>query len=87
MRAETGVGVFSVFKPGQAGGAILAFVVHAAQELDVTMVTAPGEHIRLHLGTVTGEVCHAVLAPSTVLAWLAFTLVDVYFTYFACNRC
>jgi hypothetical protein len=71
-----------LFQPRVAGGAILAFLIHAAQELDAAVVATPGQLVRLSLRTVAGVAGHAVLAPCTIQTWLALALINVDFANF-----
>ena len=79
--AQAGVAVLIAAQPGQAGGSVQAVVVHAAVELDVAAVSSPGELASGHdVGTVADVGGQAVLAPASVEAWLALTLVYVDLT-------
>lgn len=86
MRTQACVTVLSFIQPGLADGAVKALMVHTAKELDVAVLSSPGDLTLLCLGTMAAVGCSSVLAPASVLTWLTLTLVDVHLTQFPCRN-
>lgn len=76
------VTVFLLFfsQPREAGGAVLALVLHAARQLDLAVVPPPGEVAGFWLRTAAGVGVHAVFALASVLTRLTFTLIGIHLT-------
>lgn len=80
MRAQACMTVFSTLQPWVAGGSVLTFVLHAAVESHITVISSPGKFPRLRLRTVAGVGRPAVFTPASVLTGLTLTFINVHFT-------
>lgn len=86
VRTQAGVTVLALIQPGLADGPVQAPMVHAAEELDVAVVSSPGDLACFCPGTVADVGRSSILTPASVLTRLTLTLVDVDFTQLTCRK-